>query len=67
MPMIYANAKWLTTQLDLMQLTDYEIWYADYQEEPIYPYQFRIWQYTEEGSVPGIDGYVDLNVCFEGY
>lgn len=42
MPMIYANAKWLTTQLDLMQLTDYEIWYADYQEEPIYPYQFRI-------------------------
>ena len=64
-PMIYANAKWLTTKLDLTKLQEYDIWYADYQEEPIYPYQFHMWQYTDEGRVPGIDGYVDLNISFE--
>lgn len=46
-PMIYANAKWLTTSLDLHKLQQYEIWYADYQEKPIYPYNFSMWQYTE--------------------
>lgn len=47
-PMIYANAKWLTTVLDLHKLQQYKIWYADYQAEPIYPYDFTMWQYTEE-------------------
>lgn len=46
-PMIYANAKWLTTALDLHKLQQYKIWYADYQEKPIYPYDFSMWQYTE--------------------
>lgn len=46
-PMIYANAKWLTTALDLHKLQQYEVWYADYQEAPIYPYDFNMWQYTE--------------------
>ena len=62
--MIYANSKWLTTSLDLTRLEDYDIWYADYQEEPLYPYQFEMWQYSEEGIVPGIEGYVDLNIKF---
>ena len=46
-PMVYANAKWLTTSLDLHKLQQYQIWYADYQEKPIYPYNFTMWQYTE--------------------
>ena len=62
--MIYANAKWFTTKLDLEQLEGYEKWYADYQEEPLYPYQFKMWQYSEESVVPGIDGYVDMNIYF---
>lgn len=64
-PMVYANAKWLTTKLDLRQLKDIPIWYADYQEQPIYPYAFRMWQYTDTGQVPGIDGPADLNIWFE--
>lgn len=63
-PMIYANAKRLTTVLRLEKLTDYELWYADYQEKPLYPYQYRMWQYTEKGTVPGVSGNVDINLYF---
>lgn len=63
-PMIYANMKWFAYSLDLLKLEDFDIWYADYEQVPQFPYQFRMWQYTETGSVPGIDGNVDLNVWF---
>lgn len=63
-PMIYANAKRLTTVLRLEKLSDYELWYADYQEKPLYPYEYKMWQYTEKGSVPGVSGNVDINLYF---
>lgn len=63
--MLYANAKWLTTELDLTQLQEYEIWYADYQEKPLYPYQFTMWQYTENAQIEGIQGNIDCNIYFE--
>lgn len=63
-PMIYANAKRLTTVYHLEQLQNYPIWYADYQEKPIYPYAYDMWQYTEKGRVPGIAGNVDINLYF---
>ncbi len=63
--MLYANAKWLTTELELEKLNNYSIWYADYQDKPLYPYHFEMWQYTEAGTVNGINGNVDLNLYFE--
>lgn len=63
-PMIYANAKWLTTKLQLERLTAYPVWYADYQKTPLYPYPFEMWQYTETGQIDGIEGNVDLNIYF---
>ncbi|MBO4337122.1 MAG: N-acetylmuramoyl-L-alanine amidase [Lachnospiraceae bacterium] len=63
-PMIYANAKRFTTMLHLEQLEGYEKWLADYRETPDYPYNFRMWQFTEKGSVPGIEGNVDINLYF---
>lgn len=63
-PMIYANMKWFAYSLDLTKLQDFKIWYADYEPVPQFPYQFQMWQYTEKGSVPGIEGNVDLNLWF---
>lgn len=63
--MIYANMKWMAFTLDLARLTEYEKWYADYEAVPQCPYEFSIWQYTESGTVPGIEGNVDINVWFE--
>ena len=40
----------------------HSIWYADYEPLPQTPYHFTWWQYTNEGTVPGIEGLVDLNL-----
>lgn len=63
-PMIYCNLMWQAFQLDLTQLADFPIWYADYESLPQTPYHFDIWQYSESGQVNGIDGAVDLNIQF---
>ncbi len=62
--MIYFNLVWSAFTLDLEQLVDYDKWYADYYDQPQYPYAFQMWQYTESGSVPGITGNADINLYF---
>lgn len=61
-PMIYSNMLWEAYNLDLEQLSEYPIWYADYEPCPQTPYAFEFWQYTNEGKVPGISGAADLNI-----
>ena len=63
-PSIYGNAKTFTTKMKLELFNNYNKWYADYQEIPLYPYEFNLWQYTETGKVNGITGKVDLNIEF---
>ena len=63
--MIYANMKWMAFTLDMRKLTEDEKWYADYEPVPQCPYEFSMWQYTETGQLPGIEGNVDLNLWFE--
>lgn len=60
--MIYCNMLWQADKLDLTELSEYPIWYADYEEYPQTPYHFEIWQYSSEGTVDGIQGNVDLNI-----
>ena len=61
-PMIYANMLWEAFELDLEQLSDLPVWYADYEPLPQTPYHFDYWQYTNQGSVDGITGNVDINI-----
>ncbi len=63
-PMIYSNMVWEAFEYDLTQLSDLPIWYADYEAVPQTPYRFSFWQYSESGSVNGIEGNVDLNLEF---
>ena len=46
----------------LEELTDYDFWLAMYSDEMNFPYRVEMWQYTEEGSVPGIEGNADINL-----
>ena len=64
--MLYEVITYLA-QLDLSKLTMYDKWFAQYYQTPFFPYDFQIWQYTESGTVDGIDGSVDLNICFKDY
>ena len=63
-PMIFCNMFWQAYELDLTQLSEYPVWYADYEPLPQTPYQFAFWQYSNHGSVDGIEGEVDLNLQF---
>lgn len=63
-PMIYGKKEWLLTKIDLGKLVGYDIWLADYSDMPDYPYQFSMWQYTNQGKVDGVSGKVDLNISF---
>lgn len=60
--MMYTNRMYYALYLNLDSIYQYPIWYAQYADEPDWPYEFNIWQYTENGEVPGISGPVDLNL-----
>ena len=61
-PMIYSNMLWEAYKFDLEKLSDYPIWYADYEKLPQTPYHFEFWQYSNIGSIDGISGDVDLDI-----
>lgn len=63
-PMIYHNMEMGTLMLDLETLENYDKWFAYYNEDMYYPYAYKVWQYTEKGTVAGINGEVDLNIAF---
>ncbi len=66
-PSIYMSTNWSLLNINLRDLTDYDLWYAYYGEELYYPYRFTIWQYASDGSVPGVSGDVDVNISFKDY
>ena len=63
-PMLYFNSHISRDLLDLQTLAQYPFWLAQYKEKMDYPYQVDFWQYTEEGTVPGIKGKVDIDLMF---
>ncbi|MGN0437335.1 MAG: glycoside hydrolase family 25 protein [Lachnospiraceae bacterium] len=60
--MVYTNRMYYALYLDTEEMYQHSIWYAQYADEPDWPYEFAIWQYTESGTVPGISGTVDMNI-----
>ena len=63
-PMIYFNVSQAQHLLHLEELTEFPFWLAQYREGLDYPYRVYCWQYTGEGTVPGINVPVDLNLWF---
>ena len=61
-PMVYFNWHQSNTLLYLNELEDYPFWLALYDDRMTYPYHVEMWQYTDSGRVPGIQGGVDLNI-----
>ena len=61
-PMFYHNTEMGAMLLDLTQVTEYPKWFAGYNREFYWPYEYDIWQYSETGRVNGINGNVDLDI-----
>ena len=66
-PMIYQNKNTAIYKLDIQRLKDYDFWLAEYDDKPSYYYDYKMWQYSSKGTVPGISTDVDLNLCFKDY
>lgn len=64
-PMIYHNMEMGVLMLDLETLENYDKWFAYYNQDMYYPYDYKIWQYSDKGTVNGISTGVDLNISFE--
>lgn len=64
-PMVYLNLDTAFSMLELERLEEYDKWLAHYDSVMYYPYDYKIWQYSESGTVDGINGEVDLNISFE--
>ena len=63
-PMIYFNTNQSFDMLYLAELKEYDFWLAQYDTVLRYPYKIDMWQYTDSGKVPGIEGNVDINLYF---
>ena len=69
-PGVYANRWYLSSMMDADALRDagVVIWLAEYTNAatPKYDGTYDYWQYSKTGTVPGIDGAVDLDRAFVG-
>ena len=63
-PMSYFNSYQSRQLMYLHELEDYPFWLALYSDRMTFPYRFEMWQYTDSGRVPGIEGKVDINLFF---
>lgn len=66
-PMVYQNQRTSLLKLELPEIAEYDFWLAEYHPQASYYYDYRIWQFCSDGHVPGIDGTVDINICYQPY
>lgn len=64
-PMIYMNLELAALRINLEELENYDKWFAYYNPEMYFPYEYKVWQYSESGTVAGVPEPVDMNICFE--
>ncbi|MBV8564956.1 MAG: glycoside hydrolase family 25 protein [Methylobacteriaceae bacterium] len=66
-PVIYTTVDFYRDVLDGGAFEDYPIWVRSVKHYPSVKYgdrRWHFWQYTAQGNVPGIKGYVDRNAFF---
>ncbi len=61
---VYFNQEFGYFYLDMMRLQEYHLWLAEYNETPTFRYHFDCLQFTDSGTIDGIETVVDLNVLF---
>jgi GH25 family lysozyme M1 (1,4-beta-N-acetylmuramidase) len=64
--MVYTYSNFADTALDMDALAAYDLWIADYRgRRPTRKH--GMWQYTAEGTIPGVSGPVDLSHAYKDY
>lgn len=65
--MIYITSYAGYVKYDLSEVSEYDLWFAQYADVPTFYYDFAMWQYSSSGRVNGIRGDVDMNISFVDY
>lgn len=74
--MIYTGKYWMESgKVDMNHFANTDMWIASWNNDgtPNLGHGYTgkgnitIWQYSSKGSVPGIYGYVDMDVCYKTY
>ena len=60
--MLYSSKNYLE---NIWFETKHPVWLAHYTEQTTYIGKYKVWQLCSNGSVPGINGAVDLNVMYD--
>lgn len=63
---VYASLNYFNNYIDVQKIIDkgYKIWLAQYYKEPTASFKIDFWQWTSKGNVHGIEGNVDLDICY---
>lgn len=71
---LYSCKSWLDYKMDTEKICKkYECWMAQYLSDGTcsvydrYDDVYGMWQYSSSGSVPGVPGGTDMDVCFKDY
>lgn len=62
---VYANLEWWQTTLNNDVLDKYNKWIAQWGSSCDYDKKYVMWQYTDSGTVNGIDTNVDMNIYYK--
>ncbi len=67
-PILYTNYKFKEKYLSDARFDDYPYWIAHYYVSKVqYQGKWKFWQHTDAGALPGINGYVDLDIYNGSY
>ena len=66
-PILYSYTYFLTENLDMSKLSDFDLWVADYRGYVGYPGDYGMWQFSSTGKVDGISTRVDMDVSYRDY
>jgi len=63
----YCNLKFANNEIYPDQLGKYPFWVARWSVNNSSRYPYLLWQYSATGSVPGVEGDCDLDLCFADF
>lgn len=68
-PILYSSKNYLDLIWEpeklAQQFEDFSVWLAQYHDYVTYRGSYQIWQMSDSGSVPGIDGAVDIDIMYK--
>lgn len=63
----YSNIKFAQENYFPEQLENFPYWVARWGENNTCAFPYYVWQYSSTGSVPGVNGDCDLDMCFADF